>query len=85
MFNDLQPIVVEGWPMVADVLAVLATTDPLRAAVSGSGAAAFAVYPTRRSAEVAADAIGNRWWTHVGTTLDRARARPIAEYEEGTS
>ena len=85
MFNDLQPIVVGGWPVVADVLAALAATDPLRAAVSGSGAAAYAVYPSRRSAEAAAAAIGTGWWTHVGTTLVRARARPTVEYEEGTS
>ncbi len=83
-FNDLQPIVVQGWPVVADALADLAMTDPIRAAVSGSGAAAYAVYPNRRSAEAAAAAIGTRWWTHVGTTLDRARARPTVEYEEGT-
>lgn len=84
-FNDLQPIVVEGWPVVADVLADLATTGPLRAAVSGSGAAAYAVYPNRRSAEAAAAAIGKRWWTHVGTTVGRACARPAVEFEEGKS
>jgi 4-diphosphocytidyl-2-C-methyl-D-erythritol kinase len=83
MLNDLQQIVVEGWPVVADVLADLATTDPLRAAVSGSGAAAYAVYADRRSAEAAAATVGTRWWTHVGVTLGRARARPKVEAEEG--
>ena len=83
MRNDLQAIVVEGWPVVAEVLADLAATGPLRAAVSGSGAAVYAVYGDRRSAEAAAEAVGKKWWTHVGSTVGRATARPHVEHEEG--
>ncbi len=83
MRNDLQPIVVEGWPVVAEVLGDLVATGPLRAAVSGSGAAAYAVYADRRSAEAAAAVVCARWWIHVGTTVGRASARPIVESEEG--
>ena len=85
MFNDLQQTVVQGWPVVGEVLDALATTGPLRAAVTGSGAAVYAVYEDRRAAEEAAAVIDRTWWTHVGTTLDRARARPTVEFEEGTS
>jgi len=83
MWNDLQPEVVDGWPIVADVLSDLEATDPLRFGVSGSGAAAFAVYPDQSSAERAGAQIGTKWWTHVGQGLDRRSARPVAEPEEG--
>jgi 4-diphosphocytidyl-2-C-methyl-D-erythritol kinase len=83
MRNDLQPIVVERWPVVAEVLSTVAATGPLRAAVTGSGAAVYAVYADRRSAEAAAEKVGKRWWTHVGSTVGRASARPHMEYEEG--
>jgi 4-diphosphocytidyl-2-C-methyl-D-erythritol kinase len=82
MVNDLQPVVLEGWPVVAEVLNDLASTGPLRAAVSGSGAAVYAVYNDRRSAERAAEGVSNRWWTHVGVLLDRDRARPVVKSEE---
>ncbi len=83
MVNDLQPVVVEGWPEVAEVVDRLHATGPLRAAVTGSGSAAFAVYPDRRSAERARAGLGERWWCHAGVTLDRARARMVVEVGEG--
>jgi 4-diphosphocytidyl-2-C-methyl-D-erythritol kinase len=82
MSNDLQPLVLEGWPVVAEVMADLEATGPLRCGVSGSGAAAFAVYPDRQSAERARHGIGGRWWIHVGETCSRTSAQPVARPEE---
>jgi 4-diphosphocytidyl-2-C-methyl-D-erythritol kinase len=79
MVNDLQPVVLEGWPVVADALADLEATGPLRAAVSGSGSAVFALYSDRRSAERAQAALRGQWWSHVGVVLGRHRARPTVE------
>jgi 4-diphosphocytidyl-2-C-methyl-D-erythritol kinase len=85
MVNDLEDVVVRGWPVVGQVLAELRSTAPLRAAVTGSGGCVFALYPDRTSAEGAAAAVGGRWWSHVGVTLDRNRARPLVELlEEGS-
>jgi 4-diphosphocytidyl-2-C-methyl-D-erythritol kinase len=73
--NDLQPIVLEGWPELAGVLDALRSTGPLRAGVTGSGSALYAIFSTRAGAEAAASALDGRCRVHVGTTLDRASAR----------
>lgn len=74
-FNELESVVVEGWPEVGRVVDALRATDPLHAAVTGSGASAFAVYPDSRRASDAAAALGDRWQVFVGSTLTRDRAR----------
>jgi 4-diphosphocytidyl-2-C-methyl-D-erythritol kinase len=84
LVNDLQPVVLEGWPEVAEALDALRATGPLHAAVTGSGAAVFGVYPDRRAARRASETIGRNWWVHVGTTLGGAGARPRVEGMEDT-
>ncbi len=42
--NDLEPVVVENWPEVGRAVTALKAMGPLYAAVTGSGAAAFAIF-----------------------------------------
>ena len=76
-FNELESVVVERWPEVGRIVDALQETDPLLAAVTGSGASVFAVYPNSRRASDAAAALGDRWQVYVGSTLTRDRARPM--------
>jgi 4-diphosphocytidyl-2-C-methyl-D-erythritol kinase len=73
--NELEPVVVEGWPEVGRVVDALRATDPLHVAVTGSGASVFAIYPDHTRASDAAALLGDRWRVFVGSTLTRARAR----------
>jgi 4-diphosphocytidyl-2-C-methyl-D-erythritol kinase len=81
MVNDLQPLVVERWPAVGDALIDLEKTAPLRAGVSGAGAAVYAVYADRAAAERVGEIMAGRWRTHVGVTLGREHARPVVRSE----
>jgi 4-diphosphocytidyl-2C-methyl-D-erythritol kinase len=72
--NDLQPVVLGGWKAVADVVHTLRVCRPLMAAVTGSGAAAFALFRERAAAARAAAAVGAGSRVHLGVTLDRASA-----------
>jgi 4-diphosphocytidyl-2-C-methyl-D-erythritol kinase len=81
LFNELETVVVERWPEVGRVVDALRATQPLHAAVTGSGASAFAVYPDPRRASEAAAALGDRWQVFVGSTLTRDRARPVVRDE----
>jgi 4-diphosphocytidyl-2-C-methyl-D-erythritol kinase len=67
--NDLEEAAVALCPPVADVLAVLRTTTPLLARMSGSGATCFALFEsdavmTRAAARLAAEHPG--WWQMAG-------------------
>lgn len=73
--NELEPVVVEGWPEVGRVVDALRATDPLHVAVTGSGASVFAIYPDHTRASDAAVVLGDRWRVFLGSTLTRARAR----------
>ena len=75
-FNELESVVIERWPEVGRVVDALRATDPLHAAVTGSGASVFAIYPDSRRASDAAKALGERWQGFVGSTLTRDRAQP---------
>jgi 4-diphosphocytidyl-2-C-methyl-D-erythritol kinase len=77
LFNELESLVVERWPEVGRVVDALRATEPLHAAVTGSGASVFAVYPDSLRASDAAAALGDRWQVFVGSTLTRDRARPV--------
>lgn len=81
--NDLEPVVLAGWPQVAQALGALQSTGPLHAAVSGSGSAVFGVYPDLASARRAREAVAGHGWVHVGTTLSRSRSALTVELEEG--
>lgn len=77
--NDLEPVVVENWPEVGRAVTALQTAGPLCAAVTGSGAAAFAVFPDREAARDGADGLDESWNVHVGSTLGRVRGRPVVK------
>jgi len=77
--NDLEPVVVENWPEVGRAVTALQTLGPLCAAVTGSGAAAFAVFPGLEAARDGADGLDESWNVHVGSTLGRAQGRPVVK------
>jgi len=74
-YNDLQSVVLEGWPAVASVVEYLRGCGPLLAAVTGSGAAAFALFRDRAGAIRAAESAPGSCRVHRGTTLGRDSAR----------
>ena len=72
--NDLQPVVLEGWEVVANVVHTLRACRPLMTAVTGSGAAAFALFREYAEAARAATAVGSGCRVHLGHTLVRCSA-----------
>ncbi len=77
--NDLEPVVVENWPEVGRAVTALKAIGPLCAAVTGSGAAAFAIFPDLEAAGDGADGLDESWNVHVGSTLRRSRGRPVVK------
>ena len=75
--NDLEPVVVENWPEVGRAVTALKAMSPLCAAVTGSGAAAFAVFSDLEAAGDGPDGLDESWDVHVGSTLGRSRGRPV--------
>ena len=66
--NDLTAPAISLQPRIGDVLARLRTLDGvLHAAMSGSGATCFALFPDTAHAERAAALLPAAWWRHVGT------------------
>ncbi len=81
MRNDLEPVVVDGWPQVAAIRDAMLATEALAVRVTGSGSAVFGVFCSRLEAEMAARharAAGAKGW-HVGRTLPREQARIRAQ------
>lgn len=72
--NDLQQVVLGGWKVVADVVNTLRACRPLMTAVTGSGAAAFALFRERADAARAATAVAGGCRVHLGVTLGRTSA-----------
>jgi len=75
--NDLEPVVVENWPEVGRAVTALKAMGPLYAAVTGSGAAAFAVFSDPAAAGNGPDGLDDSWDVHVGSTLGRSQGRPV--------
>ncbi len=75
LYNDLEPVVVEGWPQVAAALDQLRGVGAYRAAVTGSGAAVYAVFESPAAAKNAAKTLVGSWRLHVGRILTREAAR----------
>lgn len=73
--NELEPIVVDGWPEVGEALRFLRETGAVHAALSGSGAAGFALFSESEAARRAAAGVPAGWFVHVGETLPRGAAR----------
>jgi len=80
--NDLEPVVVDRWPDVGRMVEALRGMQPIHAAMSGSGAAVYAVFSDVEKARVAALELEDNWWFHVGETLDRARSRLVVHGKE---
>jgi len=74
LHNDLQPVVLEDWPAVAEVLEQLEALRPMRAAVTGSGAAVYALFESPREAQRAARRLEGGWQRHVGAVLPRSHS-----------
>lgn len=74
LFNDFEEVVIGRWPEIGLVVSALRATGTLHAAVTGSGAAVFGIYPDLSAARRAAHEIGNRWQVFVGSTVGRQRA-----------
>ncbi|MEO6717988.1 MAG: 4-(cytidine 5'-diphospho)-2-C-methyl-D-erythritol kinase [Novosphingobium sp.] len=67
--NDLETPAIALCPAIGEVLAALASTAPLLARMSGSGATCFALYEQRDDLERALELIAARhpeWWTLAG-------------------
>jgi 4-diphosphocytidyl-2-C-methyl-D-erythritol kinase len=78
--NDLEPVVLEGWPEVGEALETLGSLgDTVRCAVTGSGSAVYALFERPGSATAAAESLAGGWRVHVGRTLGRDRARLAVE------
>ncbi len=67
--NDLQPPAIALCPVIGDVIAMLDSTSPLLARMSGSGATCFALYDLPAKADEAASLIAKQqpdWWVKAG-------------------
>lgn len=86
--NDLEQVVCAGWPEVAAARDVLTRVEALRAGVTGSGAAAFALLAEPGAAMDVVDEVRARGWRAETTrtlTRDEAAPRPEAcDEEDGT-
>jgi 4-diphosphocytidyl-2-C-methyl-D-erythritol kinase len=77
--NDLETVVIANWPEVGRAVAALRGTAPLHAAVTGSGAAAFAVFSDLEGAQRGADGLNNGWDVYVTSMIGRSRGRPVVK------
>ncbi len=76
MRNDLEPVVEEGWPAVAEALARLhAVGAAERTGMTGSGAAVYALFPEAAEAQTAAESLTGGGRLYLGRTLCRHEAR----------
>jgi 4-diphosphocytidyl-2C-methyl-D-erythritol kinase len=80
--NDLEPVVIENWAEAGRAVAALKAADPLHAAVTGSGASSFAVFPDLETARIAAGGLKDIWNVHVTSTVGREHGRPTAQQRE---
>ncbi len=75
MTNDLESTVRAGWPKINDVIDRVLSSPALRAGLTGSGGAVFALFQDRgAAASLTTGLIGEQWRVHTGITLDRAQA-----------
>ena len=75
-FNDLERVVCQGWPLVAEALDGVRRLEPLFSAVSGSGATVFGVFESLDAASRAAGVFEGPGRVEVVEILERTRARP---------
>lgn len=80
--NDLEPIVIDNWSEAGRAVTALRSADPLHAAITGTGASSFAVFPDLGAAWAAVEGLKDIWSVHVTSTVGRERARPSAVRRE---
>lgn len=76
--NDLEQVVCEGWPLVAEAFEAVERLRPLFSTVSGSGATVFGVFDSLEAAKQAAAGLDDRWRVEVVEMIGRTRAHPEA-------
>ncbi len=74
--NDLERVVCEGWPLVAEALEAVRRLMPVFSTVSGSGATVFGVFESLDAATQAAEGLEGRWRIEVVEMIGRTHARP---------
>ncbi len=74
--NDLEGVVLRDRPEIAEALDAIRGLEPLRAAVSGSGATVFGVFPSVGAARTAARRLHGPWRVEAVEYVERFRARP---------
>ncbi len=79
--NDLERVVCEGWPEVAEALEGVRRSGPLFSTVSGSGATVFGVFESIEAAARAAVGVEGPDRVEVVEMIGRTRARPEAVLE----
>jgi 4-diphosphocytidyl-2-C-methyl-D-erythritol kinase len=77
--NDLEPVVIEEWPEVGRAVTALKAVGPLHVAVTGSGAAAFAVFSDLEAAREGVARLEKGWDLFVASTLGRSIGRPVVK------
>jgi 4-diphosphocytidyl-2-C-methyl-D-erythritol kinase len=77
--NDLEPVVIANWPEVGRAVTALRATTPLHAAVTGSGAAVFAVFSDLGGARSGAEGLNDGWNVYVTSMIGRSRGRPVVK------
>ncbi|RLE18671.1 MAG: 4-(cytidine 5'-diphospho)-2-C-methyl-D-erythritol kinase [Acidobacteria bacterium] len=80
--NDLERVVCEGWPQVAEALEGVRRLSPLFSTVSGSGATVFGVFESFDVAAGAADGLKVSGRVEVVEMRGRIRAKPEAVLED---
>lgn len=76
--NDLERVVCEGWPLVAEALEGVRRLGPLFSTVSGSGATVFGIFESLDAASRAEDVYEGPGRIEVVEILERTLARPEA-------
>jgi len=60
LVNDLGPVAMAKWPLIADLKRMLEEAGALAAAMTGSGGAVFGIFPDVQAAETAAQKVALR-------------------------
>lgn len=68
--NDLEPVVIERYPVIKDIKARLLEVGAALSAMSGSGPAVFGVFVSRGAAEKAKRAMKPNWCCQVDTLIE---------------
>lgn len=68
--NDLEPVAIKGYPVIADIKQGLIREGAMFSLMSGSGSCVFGVFRSAAEAEKASQAFGDCWTKAVQTIID---------------